>query len=109
MNCGLHSELEKGSDRLGPDKAQALTMFYSLTGRNTLSSFPSHRKKTAWAVWNVLPELADALLKLSSAPNEIPEEVLDTIERFVILLYDRTCPYTDTDKARKKLFSHIHL
>ena len=91
--------------RLGPDKAQALTMFHSLTGCDTVSSFASHGKKTAWAVWNVLPELTDALLKLSSAPSEIPEEVLHTIERFVILLYDRTSPYTDIDKARKKLFA----
>ena len=91
--------------RLGPDKAQALTMFHSLTWCDTVSSFASHGKKTAWAVWNVLPELTDALLKLSSAPSEIPEEVLHTIERFVILLYDRTSPYTDIDKARKKLFA----
>ena len=78
--------------RLGPDKAQALTMFHSLTGCDTVSSFASHGKKTAWAVWNVLPELTDALLKLSSAPSEIPEEVLHTIERFVILLYETTSP-----------------
>ena len=48
--------------------------------------------------------LTGALLKLSSAPREIPEEVLRTIERFVILLYDRTNPCTDIDTARKKLF-----
>lgn len=88
---------------LGPDKAQALTMFHSLTGCDTVSIFARHGKKTAWAVWNVLPEMTDALLNLSSAPSEIPEEVLHTIERFVILLYDRTSPYTDIDKARKKL------
>ena len=52
-----------------------------------------------------VPELTDALLKLSSATREKTEEVLPTIERFVILLYDRTSPYTDIDKARKKLFA----
>jgi len=31
-----------------------------------------------------------------------PEEILHTIERFVILLYDRTSTYTDIDKARRK-------
>ena len=52
-----------------------------------------------------MPELTDALLKLSSAQNEIPKEVLHTIERFVILHYDRKSSYTDIDKARKKLFA----
>ena len=70
-----------------------------------MSSFANHGKKTAWAVWNVFPELTEALLKLSLAPSEIPEQVLRTIERFVILLYDRTSPCTDIDKARKKLFA----
>ena len=80
-------------------------MFNSLTGCDTLPSFASYGKKTAWAIWNVLPELTDALLKLSSAQNEIPKEVLHTIERFVILHYDRKSSYTDIDKARKKLFA----
>jgi len=90
---------------LGPDKAQALPMFRSLTGCDTVSSFASHGKKTVWAVWNVLPELSRALLKLSSAPSDIPEEVLHTIERFVTLLYGRTSTCTDIDKACKKLFA----
>ena len=115
MNCGLYLELEKGCDAcmeapdlaagLGPDNAQALTMFHSLTRWNTVSSFASHIWKTTWAVWNVLPQLTEALLKLSSAPCEIPEAVLHIIEMLVILMYDRTSPCTDIDKARKKLFA----
>ena len=58
---------------------------------------------SAWGIWNVLPELTDALLQLSSAPSEIPEYVMQSIERFVILLYDRTSTCTDINKARKKL------
>ena len=72
--------------RLGIDKAQAFTMFHSLAGCDTVSSLASHGKMTVWTVWNVLLELAEVQLKLSSAPSEIPEEVLHTIERFVILL-----------------------
>jgi len=90
---------------LRPEKAQALPVFHSLTGSDNVSSFASHEKKTAWTVWNVLPELTKALLKLSSAPSDIPEEVLHTIERFVILLYGRRSTCTDIDKAHKKLFA----
>ncbi|KAG7158106.1 hypothetical protein Hamer_G030256 [Homarus americanus] len=75
---------------LGPKKAQALPMFHALTGCDTVSSFSGHGKKTAWAIWAVYPDLTEALLKLSAASKVIPEEVLHIIERFVILLYDRT-------------------
>ena len=55
----------------------------------------------------MLPELTDALLiqKLSCAPRDIPKDAMHIIERFVILLYDRTGTCTDIDKARCKLFA----
>ena len=49
---------------LEPEKARALPMFHSLTGIDTVSSFAEHGKKAAWAVWAVLPELTDVLLKV---------------------------------------------
>ena len=50
----------------------------------------------------MLPELTEALLKLSSVPEFIPGDVLYTIERFVFLVYDRTSTCTDIDKACTK-------
>ena len=73
---------------LGREKARALPMFHALTGCDTVSSFARHGKKTAWAVWTVLPELTEALLMLSSAPRDKPDDTMCIIERFVILLYD---------------------
>ena len=91
---------------LGPEKTQALPMFHALTGCDTASSFAGHGKKTAWTIWNVLPaELTNALLKLSSAPSGTPDDVMHTIERFVILLYDRTSTCKEINKARKKIFA----
>ena len=87
-------------------------MFHGLTGCDTESSFAGHGKKTAWANWTVLPEITDALLKLSASPSNIPEDVTHTIECFVILLYDRTSSCADIDKIRKKLFAkknNVHL
>ena len=48
-------------------------MFHSLTGCDTVSSFVGHGEKMAWATWNVMPELTNALLQLSSAPSDIGE------------------------------------
>ncbi len=100
-----HLEAHKIDTGLGSKKAQALPMFHALTGCDTVSSFVGHGKKTAWTTWNVLPQLTDAMLTLSRAPGDIPEDVMHTIERFVILLYDRTSTCTDIDKARRKLFA----
>ena len=71
-------------------------------------SFAGHGKKTALAVWTVFPELTNALLKVSSAPDNIPQDIIATKERFVILLYDQTSQCTDIDTARSKLFVKTH-
>ena len=89
---------------LGPDRAKSLPVFHAQSGCDTVSSFAGHGKKTAWATWNMLPELTGALLKLSSASRDIPEDVMLTIKRFVILMYDRTSTCTNIIKARKNIF-----
>ena len=90
---------------LGPEKSRALPMFHALTGCDTVSAFVGHGKKIAWATWNSLPELTEALLRLARVPSGISEQIMSVIERFVILLFDRTSTCTDVNKARKKLFA----
>ena len=60
--------------------------FHTLTGCDTVSSFVGHGKKTAWTIWKALPELTDAMLTLPCAPRDIGLEVMQVIERFIILL-----------------------
>jgi len=90
---------------LGPEKAQVLPMFHALTGCDTVSCFAGHGKRTAWAVWTALPALTQTLVDLSTAPIHVDEDHMHTIEKFFILLYDRTSTSTDVDKARCKLFA----
>ena len=47
-------------------------------------------KKTAWDIWGVLSELTATLLTLSSLHKVVNDARLTVIERFSILLYDRT-------------------
>ena len=49
---------------------------YALTGCDTVSSFVGHGKKTAWKIWKVPSEITDALLKLSCAPSDTPEDAI---------------------------------
>ena len=88
-----------------PQKPLALPMFHALTGCDTVSAFTSHGKRTAWITLNSFPELTEALLSLSFTPHSIPEETMKIIERFVILMYDKTSRCTDIDKARRKMFA----
>ena len=89
---------------LGPAKALALPIFHALTGCDTVSFFRGRGKKTAWDVWSVFPELTPVLQTLSSSPEDIAEESMSVLERFVVLLYDRTSNLTKVNEARQELF-----
>lgn len=91
--------------RIGRDKASALPLFHALTGCDTVSFFAGRGKKTAFALWNVFPQLTNVLLTLMSTPATVDQESFAVIERFVVLLYDRTSSLVDVNEARKDLFS----
>ncbi len=78
-------------------------MFHALTECDTVSFFANHGKKTAWGIRRMFPDLSDALLRLSSAPIEISDQDFHTIDRFVILLYDRTSTCSDIDKGTQNI------
>ena len=92
------------ANQLGADKTLALPLFHALTGCDTTSFFAGKGKKSMWQTWQVYPELTDALLSLSSQPENIPDECLTTIERFIVLVYNRTSNLTSVNAARQNLF-----
>ena len=57
-----------------------------------------------WSSWKSLPKLTNALFVLADESKEIPNDAMNIIESFVILLFDRTSTYTKVDRARRKLF-----
>ncbi|KAG0713094.1 hypothetical protein GWK47_016978 [Chionoecetes opilio] len=89
----------------GPDKSQALPMFHAYTGCDTVSSFNTRGKKTAWDTWKVFDELTPALVHLSTGTADISDDVVAVLERFTILLYDRTSNLVNIDEARQALFT----
>ena len=88
---------------LGPEKAQALPMFHTLTGCDTISFFVGRGTRTVWEVWTAVLELTQVLIDLTAAPDQVDEDATHTMERF--LLYDRTITSTDVDKTHCKLFA----
>jgi hypothetical protein len=62
-------------------------------------------KKSAWLTWDSYPQLTAALLDLHTVSDNIGESTLSTLERFVVLLYDRTSDCLKLDVARKQMFT----
>ena len=77
---------------LGPSKSKCLPVFHALTGCDTTSFCAGHGKKTAWTTWDNFPDATSAFVELGSTPSAVSNESLAIIERFVILMYDRTSP-----------------
>ena len=89
---------------LGPDRSLALPMFHAFTGCDTVSSFNGRGKKTCWDTWKAVDEVTPAFSALTVTPNTI-DDWLETLERFVVLLYDRTSSLDNVNEARKMLFT----
>ena len=91
---------------LGPDKCRGLPAFHAFTGCDTVSCFGGRSKKTAWETWKVYDEVTATFCALSATPNpSIVDDSLNTLERFVVLLYDRTSSHEHVNDARKQLFT----
>ena len=90
---------------IGSEKAAALPVFHAFTGCDTVSSFKAIGKKTAWERWKSFNDVTEAFLTLSGGPEDIDEETRGLLERFAILLYDKTSPQTSINLLRKELFT----
>ena len=90
---------------LGPDKCRRLPACHAFTWCDTVSSFGGRSKKTAWETWKVCDEVSCmTICALGATPSpSIVDDSLDTLERFVVLLYDRTSSHDHANDARKQL------
>ena len=89
------------AEQLGPQRSKALRMFHSITGCDTVSFFSGRGKTSAWDVRNVFPQITDTISMLASVPEEIPEQAMALIERFVVLLYSMQNKLPNDSEQRK--------
>ena len=78
---------------------------HALAGCDTVSSFSGKGKKSAWQAWQVCPQVTESFVTLANGPDSIEEAVLAELERYVVVLYSKTCPHTTVNAARRYLFS----
>ena len=71
---------------------------------DTVSSFGGRGKRTAWDTWKAYDDVTAAFCALVATPVSM-EEWMKPLERFVVLMYDRTSSETTVNQTRKQLFT----
>ena len=92
---------------LGREQSRCLPPFHAFTGCDTTSSFFGRTKKTAWAIWNAYPEVNEAfifMLENSYAQVDTTSPFFLLLERFTVLLYDKTSVLESVNEAWLELF-----
>lgn len=90
---------------LSPEICRNLLTFHSVTGCDTVSTFCGIGKKTTWRVWMSFREIDCVWHRLCTGTFDIDEECLDLLQRFVILLYDKTSDLQDINECKRVLFT----
>ncbi|KAL8599464.1 hypothetical protein ACOMHN_029279 [Nucella lapillus] len=95
------------STQLGQLRCLALPLFHAVTGCDTMSHFLGCGKKSAWSAWLSTPELTDTLITLTCNPQELSlqSQHMCTLERFVVVMYSKSCGLGRVNEARFRLFT----
>ena len=90
---------------LSPSICKTLPVFHAFTGCDTTSSFAGRGKKTAWNTWRVFPDVTQAFQCLLLMEDDINQSTMSLLERFVVLIYNRTSDLVSVNDARRWLFT----
>ena len=71
-----------------------LLKFHSFTGCDTVSASCGRGKKTAWNTWKLYPKVIKTFEQLPLMQTETSDRAMETLEQFVVLLYDCTSDIT---------------
>jgi len=88
--------------------ANGLPFFHALSGCDTTSEFANHGKKSAWATSLPWPKITETFIVLSKQTSpELPEDIMDKLEHYIVLLYSRTSDDESVNSARLSLFCQM--
>ena len=90
---------------IGPTRARGIMYFHAFTGCDVVSAFRGKGKKSAWQTWDVFDEVTATFNNLSQFPTEVTDTDMKPLERFVVLMYDRSSAATGVDQARLHMFA----
>ena len=87
------------------EKSKGMLFFHAFTGCDIVSAFRGKGKKSAWQTWDVCDEASGVFCKLSKYPPVVDDEDLETLEKFVVMMYDRSSTAEGVDAARLDMFA----
>ncbi|KAJ8402462.1 hypothetical protein AAFF_G00369510 [Aldrovandia affinis] len=87
------------------EKSKGMLFFHAFTGCDVISAFRGKGKKSAWQTWDVCDEASGVFSKLSQYPPVVDDEDLKTLEKFVVMMYDRSSTAEGVDNARLDMFA----
>ena len=87
------------------EKSKGMLFFHAFTGCDIVSAFHGKGKKSAWQTWDVCDEASGVFCKLSKYPPVVDDEDLETLEKFVVMMYDRSSTAEGVDAARLDMFA----
>ena len=86
-------------------KSLALQFFHAFTDCDQVSFMSFVSKNTLWGIWNFFDEATPVFMKLSDQPTiEDVKRAMPTINRFTVLLYNKTSNCLTTNECRRELF-----
>ena len=103
--CQRYIAVHEIARSFGPEKLLALPVFHAFTGCDTVSSFARIGKKSAWKIWEKNSDIAREFFAVCDGPEVLTSHIMDTFERFTILMYDRASMLTCIDSCRRELFT----
>ncbi|CAG4966547.1 unnamed protein product [Parnassius apollo] len=83
--------------------------YHAFTGCDTVSAFYSKGKTLTWKAWQQCIDATSAFKALSNPLNELTDDILISLEKFVIKLYCGDSEIVSVNEARKFLFTKIRL
>ena len=94
-------------EEIGANTAQALPVFHAFSGCDTTSSFHGKGKRSVWEAWKSFPEVTSAFLFIAENPFKAVDITFPhfmTLERFTVILYDKTSDCQYLNESRRELF-----
>jgi len=82
-----------------------LPFFHAFTGCDTVSSFCGIGKRTAWKTWLNFRDVDESFDIFSSSSDVTNTHAMKYIERYVVLMYDRTSTSTAVNDCRRILYT----
>ena len=95
--------ITKITTSLTQQQCEALPFFHAVTRCDTVSYFAGKGKKTAFQAWKSNPEVTEIFRVLPSPQDTVSEEQCRVLERFVVVMYSRTCPHQTVNEARSSI------